>query len=270
MSVTNEVYQHGHHPSVVSNHAKRTAETDAAFFLPFLKPGMRLLDVGCGPGSITGGLALRVEPAETIGMDPSEVVVETARSLANKQSARHLTFEAGNIYEPRFPAESFDAIFAHQVLQHLRRPVDALRQMGALLKSGGVVGVRDVDWGSTAFYPENQGMRRFLSLYHQLALRNGGEPNAGRYLRHWFRQAGFTETRVTTSTGSYSDPAATREWADTFAERTLRSNIAEKALEYGMTTRSELEAIAAAWRTWGEDPDAIFCFIHAEVVAWKR
>jgi len=66
MSSVNEIYQHGHHTSVVSSHAKRTAETEAAFFLPYLKPGMRLLDVGCGPGSITVGLALRVEPAPTL------------------------------------------------------------------------------------------------------------------------------------------------------------------------------------------------------------
>jgi len=76
-----EVYQHGHHASVVSNHAKRTAETDAAFLLPELRPGMRLLDVGCGPGSITAGLARRVAPGETVGIDASESVIDTARSL---------------------------------------------------------------------------------------------------------------------------------------------------------------------------------------------
>ena len=97
LSPANETYQHGHHVSVVANHAKRTADTSAAFFLPFVKPGMRLLDVGCGPGSITAGLAQRVEPAETIGIDPSPSVIETARSLAVAKAARYLTFEVGNI-----------------------------------------------------------------------------------------------------------------------------------------------------------------------------
>ncbi len=270
MSSVDEVYQHGHHASVVSNHAKRTAETDAAFFLRYLQPGMRLLDVGCGPGSITVGLARRVEPAPAIGLDPSESVIETARALAKGQRAKHVSFEVGTIYESRFAAESFDAIFAHQVLQHLRRPVEALRQMRALLSSGGVVGVRDVDWGSTTFYPEKEGMRRFLTLYYELARRNGGEPNAGRYLRHWLREAGFCEMRVTTSAVSYAHAAATREWADTYAARTLYSNIGEKAVEYGLATRPELEDIAASWRAWGAHPDAMWCFTHAEVVAWKR
>jgi ubiquinone/menaquinone biosynthesis C-methylase UbiE len=260
-------YQHGHHPSVVADHAKRTAEVAASFFLPFLEPGMRLLDVGCGPGSITSGLAQRVAPGETIGIDPSPSVIETARTLAG--GAPHLTFEVGDIHQPRFGAETFDAIFAHQVLQHLGRPVEALKHIRTLLRHGGFVGVRDVDWGSTTFYPDNQGMRRFLTLYYELARRNGAEPDAGRHLRRWFREAGFGETRVSTSTVSYTDPVATRDWGETYAERTLHSNIADRALELGIATRSELENIAAAWRAWAGDPDAYFCFSHTEVVAWK-
>ncbi len=270
LAYANQTYQHGHHAAVVADHAKRTADTVAAFFLPFIKPGMRLLDVGCGPGSITSGLAQRVEPADTIGIDPSPDVIETAHSLLDRKSVKHLTFEVGDIYKTRFAAEAFDAVFAHQVLQHLPDPVDALRRMQTLLKPGGVLGVRDVDWGSTTFYPENHGMRRFLTLYYELARRNGGEANAGRYLRRWLREAGFSETRVTTATVSYTDPAATRDWGETYAERTLQSNLADRAVEYGIATRSELEDIAAAWRTWGRDPDALFCFSHTQVVAWKK
>jgi SAM-dependent methyltransferase len=169
-------------------------------------------------------------------------VIDTARSLRDP-SLQSLTFEVGSIYAPPFAPGSFDAAFAHQVLQHLARPVDALAQMRNLLKPGGVVGVREVDWGSATFYPDNDGMRRFLHLYYELAHRNGGEPNAGRHMRRWFREAGFVETRITTSTTSYTDSAATREWANTYAERTLHSNIADKALEYGI-------ANVRTWRAW--------------------
>ena len=264
-----EVYQHGHHASVISNHAKRTAEKEAAFFLDELRAGVRLLDVGCGPGSITAGLARCVAPGETIGIDPSASVIDTARARLDPPVA-NLTFEVGSIYQSRFAAETFDAVFAHQVLQHLARPVEALAHMRRLLKPEGVIGVRDVDWGSAIFYPENAGMRRFLAMYYELARRNGGEPNAGRHLRGWFRAAGFTRTRVTTSATSYADAAATREWAHTYAERTLHSNLADKALEYGIATRADLMSMAAGWRAWGEESDAFFCFSHTQVVAWKR
>jgi ubiquinone/menaquinone biosynthesis C-methylase UbiE len=265
-----ETYQLGHHPSVVARQARRTAETAAAFFLPFLRPGMRLLDVGCGPGSITPGFAQRVTPGETIGIDPSADVIATAKSLAGATAAQNLSFEVGSIYEPRFAAGTFDAVFAHQVLQHLRHPVDALRQMRALLAPGGVLGVRVLDWGSTIFYPESEGMRRSLAIQFDLRRRNGAEPNAGRHLRRWLREAGFGEMRVTTSTESDADAEATRDRAEMFAERVPPSSLADRALECGLATRSDLESIAAAWRAWGRDPDAFFCFSHVEVVAWKR
>ena len=265
-----ETYQLGHHPSVVARHARRTAETAAAFILPFLKPGMRVLDVGCGPGSITSGFAQRVAPGETIGIDPSADVIATAKSRAGATAPRNLSFEVGSIYEPRFAAGTFDAVFANQVLQHLRHPVDALRQMRALLAPGGVLGVRVLDWGSTIFYPESEAMRRFLALQFDLARRNGAEPNAGRHLRRWLREAGFGETRLTTSTESDADPDATRARAEMLADWWLRSGFADRALECGIATRPDLESIAAACRAWGRDPDAFFCFSHTEMVAWKR
>src|SRR5258708_14575054 len=231
---------------------------------------MRLLDVGCGPGSITSGFAQRVAPGETIGIDPSADVIATAKSLTGVTAARNLSFEVGSIYEPRFAAGTFNAVFAHQVLQHLRRPVDALRQLRALLAPGGVLGVRVVDWGSAIFYPESEAMRRCLAVQSDLARRNAGEPNAGRHLRRWLREAGFGEMRVTTSTESDADPDATRDRAEMFAERILRSGLADRALQYGIATRSDLESIAAAWSAWGRDPDAIFSFSNTEVVAGKR
>lgn len=260
-------YQPGHHPSVVARHARRTAETAAAFFLPFLKPGMRLLDVGCGPGSITAGLAQRVAPGETIGIDPSADVIATAGSLARATPARNLSFEVGSIHEPRFAAGTFDAVFANQVTQHLRRPVDALRQMRSLLAPGGVLGVRVFDWGSAIFYPESEGMRRCLALQFELRRRSGAEPDAGRHLRRWLREAGFGETRITTSTESDADAQATRDRAEVFADRPV---LAASALACGLATRSDLESFAAAWRAWGSDPDAFFCLSLVEAVAWKR
>ena len=245
-------------------------ETAAAFFLPFLRPGMRLLDVGCGPGSITSGLAQRVAPGETIGIDPSADVIATATALARTTKTRNLTFEVGNIYQPRFTAGTFDAAFMHQVMQHLRHPLDALRRMRALLVPGGVLGVRVADWGSAIFHPESEGMRRYLALHLEMARRSGAEPNAGRHLRRWLREESFGEMRVTTSTESDSDAHATLDRAEMFAERVLHSNLADKAVECGLATRSELESIAAACRAWGRDPDAFFCFSHIEAVAWKR
>ena len=264
-----ETYQLGHPPSVVARHARRTEKTAARFFLPYLKSGMRVLDVGCGPGSITAGLARRVEPGEAIGIDASSEVIETAKSLADTTPARNLRFEVGSVYEPRFAPGSFDAVFTHQLMQHLRRPVDALRQIRALLAPNGVLGVRVVDWGSAIFYPESEGMQRYLALHYNLARRNATEPNAGRYLRRWLLEAGFGAARVTASIESDADTDATKDRAEMFADRVLRSSIPDSALKSGIATRSDLESIATACRDWGRNPDAFFCFSHVEAVACK-
>src|SRR6478672_5437242 len=73
-----EKYTHGHAPATLRQHAQRTADEAAAFLLPHLRPGMRLLDVGCGPGSITRGLAAAVAPAEAVGIDPDAAAIDGA------------------------------------------------------------------------------------------------------------------------------------------------------------------------------------------------
>jgi SAM-dependent methyltransferase len=72
-------YTHGHHESVLRSHRWRTAENSASYLLPHLRPGLTLLDVGCGPGTITRDLAMRLAPGRVVGIDPAEEVVEAAR-----------------------------------------------------------------------------------------------------------------------------------------------------------------------------------------------
>ena len=260
-------YMHGHHASVVQSHARRTAETEGAFFLPHLKPGMRLLDVGCGPGSITVGLAQRVAPGAAIGVDSSDSVVATAREYAAQLGAANLTFETGDVYAPRFAQQSFDAIFVHMVLHHLTRPVDALKSLKTLLKPGGVLGVREVDWGHMIHFPHTEGVQRFLDTYLEIARHNGSQQTAGRQLRRWFREAGFGDVRIGGSLTTYADAAATRTWGDTYAERTLKSSFSEMALKHRLATQADLQAMSDAWRSWSRDPDAFFAYPNTEVVA---
>ena len=92
--VPQDRYTHGHHESVVQNHARRRAEVDAWFLLPRLTAGMRLLDAGCGPGTITVGLAKAVVPGEVTGIDLSEEVLEQARDHAASENVNNVTFES--------------------------------------------------------------------------------------------------------------------------------------------------------------------------------
>src|SRR5216110_3547151 len=97
--LTHEKYTHGHAPATVRQHGRRTAEEAAAFLLPELRPGMRLLDVGCGPGSITRGLAERVAPGEVIGIDLSRETLAAARDEAVARGVTNLRYEEASVYQ---------------------------------------------------------------------------------------------------------------------------------------------------------------------------
>lgn len=125
--------------------AQRTAVQDAEFLLPYLKPSMRLLDVGCGPGSITIGLGNVLTFGEVVGIDNQPEMVERARDAAAKAKVENVSFELADCYKLPFPDDSFDACFANSVLQHLSDPVAALAEMRRVLRPGGFAGVRDLE-----------------------------------------------------------------------------------------------------------------------------
>jgi len=259
-------YTHGHDVSVVSQHRKRTAAEAAAFLLPHLKPGMRLLDAGCGPGSITLGLADAVRPGEVVAIDLSTEVLQDARGLAAERGMTNVSFQQGDLYDLTWPEASFDAVYAHQVLQHVPRPVDALRQMKRLLRPGGLVAVRDSDYGTCTWSPPDARLDRWLALYHAVADRNGAEADAGRYLHGWLREAGFTTIALSGTTWTFPGYDTVESWATSWAERVVRSNLATKAVEYGLADRAELDAIAEGFREWARSPAAFFSIGHVEAL----
>lgn len=260
-----DTYTHGHHDSVVRQHRKRTASEAAGFLLPHLRPGMRVLDVGCGPGSISVGLAAAVAPGPVLAIDLAPAVVAEAREHARDRGATNLRVEQADVLTLDRPGE-LDVVYAHQVLQHVPHPPAVLDAMFRLLMPGGLVAVRDSDYGVCTWSPAADELRRWLEIYCAVARRNGGEPDAGRYLFGWVRQAGFTDLQVSGTTWTFPGYDVPRVWADAWAERTLRSNLAIKAVEYGIASRAELEWVADGFRRWGERPDAFFSIGHVEVL----
>jgi ubiquinone/menaquinone biosynthesis C-methylase UbiE len=255
---------------VVRQHAQRTAEEAAAFLLPSLRPGMRLLDVGCGPGSITRGLAERVAPGDVIGLDLSKDTLEDARRDAAARGLRNLTFQEGSVYALPFPDASFDVVYAHQVFQHLRERDAALREMLRVLRPGGLAAVRDVDWRSVTYWPRDARLDRWIELHLEAWYRNGGEPLMGRQLRALFNAAGVDDVEITAAVWCYATPDDTIAWGDAYADRLLTSPMGERPIEYGYATRADIEAMAAAFRAWARHPDALWSFIHVAALGRKR
>ena len=259
-------YTHGHHESVLRSHTWRTAANSAAYLLPLLKPGMSVLDVGCGPGTISADLAEVVAPGRVTAVDRAPVIVARAQAYAAERSL-DLDFAVADVHALQFPDDTFDVVHAHQVLQHVGDPVQALREMRRVCTPGGIVAARDSDYAAMTWYPLVPGLDRWLDLYHRVARAAGGEPDAGRRLRSWAQAAGFS--RVTCSAGVWCFSTADERswWSGLWADRTTTSSYAAQATAGGHTTPEELSRIAEAWRTWGASDDAWFAVLHGEILA---
>jgi ubiquinone/menaquinone biosynthesis C-methylase UbiE len=262
-----DTYTHGHQDAVLRSHRWRTAENSAAYLLPHLRSGLRLLDVGCGPGTLTVDLARLVAPADVVGVDVAESVVAEASESASKAGAANASFRAGDFREIGLPPGSFDVVHAHQVLQHLSDPVGTLRAMADLARPGGLVAARESDYSGFVWAPADGHLDRWRDIYLAVCRHNGAEPDAGRWLPRWSREAGLTAVAYSSSTWTFSSTEDRTWWATLWAERCVASAFAEQAVDYGISTKGELESVAAGWRAWAQDPDAVFIVVHGEMLA---
>jgi ubiquinone/menaquinone biosynthesis C-methylase UbiE len=267
--VRHETYTHGHAPATVRHHSKRTAEEAAAFLLPELRPGMRLIDVGCGPGSITRGLAGRLAPGEVIGVDLSKETLASARAEAAARGLENVRFEEASAYQLPFPDGSFDVAYAHQVIQHLGEPGAAMREMLRVVRPGGLIAVREVDWETTAYWPRDPWLDRFMEVHFQTWRKNGGDPFMGRRLRSLVNAVGVADLEISAAVWCYATPEETTEWGYSYAERLLTSPMGGRMVEYGFASQQDVEAMAAAFRRWAEHPDAFWIFTHVAALARK-
>lgn len=265
-----DVYTHGHHESVLRSHSRRTAENSAGYLLDMLRPGQTLLDVGCGPGTITLDLADRVAPGRVIGIDREASVILHAEELRQGRGTANATFLTGDVYCMEFADASFDVAHAHQLLQHLTDPIAALKELHRVLRPEGIVAVRDGDYGAFAWAPDDPLLDRWREVYRQITKHNGAESNAGRYLPGWVRAAGFCDVRVTSSNWTFADPDSRDWWGAMWADRVRLSSYSDQAIQYGLADTRELDEIADAWRRWAAEPDGIFVAVSVEVVASKK
>ena len=262
------VYTHGHHESVLRSHRWRTAENSAGYLLPSLEAGMSVLDVGCGPGTITADLADRVGPTGRVtGLETGEAALAAARAEVELRGATNVDLVAGDVLALDVPDDSFDVVHAHQVLQHVDDPVRALAEMRRVCRPGGLVAARDSDYSAFTWFPEVAELDRWLEVYLAVARANDAEPDAGRRLLSWARAAGLTDVTAGSSTWCFATPADRAWWGGLWADRVVDSALARQAVSYGVATEAELRGVAAGWRRWAAEADGWFSVLHGEIVA---
>lgn len=269
MAEKKAAYTTDHSQGVMQTHSWRSVENSAEYLIPFLRPDMTILDIGCGPGSITIGLAKLVPQGRVIGIDYVDDPLQQAReSAAAAEGVNNVTFQVGNIGALDFPDDHFDVCHVHQVLQHVAEPVKALSEMRRVVKKpGGLVAARES--ASMTCYPNSPRIEAWDQIYERISRARGLNPHPGSYIHVWAVQAGFERADVTCSTGSwcFGSPEERAYWGGTMAERALSSSgMAKTAVDEGYATREELEHIAQAWREWVKDEEGWFGVLHGQIV----
>jgi ubiquinone/menaquinone biosynthesis C-methylase UbiE len=261
--MTEERYTHGHVEPVLRSQRWRTAENSAGYLLPELRPGMSLLDVGCGPGNITRELAQQLAPGRVVGVDGSAEVIAQA---AAPPAVVPVEWQVADAYALPFDDGTFSVAHAHQVLQHVADPVAALVEMARVVEPGGLVAARDSDYGSWTWYPELPELDRWLEVYSAVARANAGEPNAGRFLQAWARRAGMQDVATSVTSWCFSTPADVAWWGAMWAERAVTAPFARRAVDLDIAGEPELEELAGGWRRWAADPDAYLSVPSTEIL----
>jgi len=224
--------------------AARTLESHAAFVLPWLRPGMDVLDLGCGPGTITLGLAEAVLPGRVTGIDTAPGAIETAQRLAAGLERVNATFRTANAYELPFGDHSFDLVFSHALFEHLSRPLEVMNEIGRVLRPGGLAALCSMDWNQTLIAPDSPSIGFALEAHRSLIERNGGCSEAGSWLAPWSLDAGL---EILESDTRYEMHDHSTNVAESFARQLEHAGIGRHAESWRKWSRQEGATFAQAW-----------------------
>jgi len=247
-----------------------TASKDAAFLLPHLRPGMTLLDCGCGYGTITTGLAEVVAPGRVVGLDLDEERIVAARKHAAERGVNNVDFQTANVCQLPFPDDFFDAAFEHHILMYFKDPLIPVKEIRRVLKQGGVFGARDNDWGSGIYANSNPVLEQAMELINSWYIHRGTDMQFARRLRGVLGQAGFCRIEASASCDSCGTPETVRQRAETWARIAQQADFGKFAIESGQADPETLDRMNVALKEWGEHPDSFFAQIKCEAVGWKE
>jgi SAM-dependent methyltransferase len=246
----------------------RSAQTHAAFFVPHLKPGMKLLDCGCGPGTVTLGFAEIVAPGSAVGTDIEASQMALATDNAGKRNIQNARFEVASIYELPFADSSFDAVFMSALIGNLREPTRGLREAYRVLKPGGVIGVKEFDHGGDIVYPLEPAMAKYDELYRRLRAENGHNGESGRMIGALLLEAGFTDLDMSATYETLSNPKVLQSAAQVFIGL-LAESWSDAFTSRGWATTADIQEMREAWLRFAEFPGALFVAAWCEAVARK-
>lgn len=251
-------------PTVWKRYADRTATKCASYLIDHLKPTDYILDVGCGPGSITASLAELCPQGRVVGVDLTPGVISEATNLY--QCIPNLSFEVGNAEKlPQFADESFDVVHAHACVVHLSDPVAAFKEFYRICKPGGIVATADpLRPEILAIKPDIPGLRESFPLKGEWMRRQGSNPDAGMEKEKWAREGGFGgdggRIEIKYEGFAHSNTLHPLRLTDGFAEDVVRDGIASE---------EQVRSWQEAWKEWEQVKDKEVVTPHQKMLCFK-
>ena len=255
--------------STFANNIKGRLATDYAdFLIPHLTAQTHLLDVGCGAGELTVGLAPYVDSIQAI--DQLDLF-RSAKTYVKEHNLTNVSFSKGDVYGLDFPDNLFDVVFCHSTLEALKTPARALQQMHRVLKPDGLIALASVEYSGLIV---SGGQVELLKHFYQIRetlwqTTAGANPFTGQKLRGLLHSTGFKDVTVTTKSFSYGTERAVKAFGVARAADCHDPWYRDNALEQGLATASDLDAINEAWLAWSRSPDAYLAFPWCRAIGNK-
>lgn len=262
-------YTMGYSPEFLQLLDRRNAQTHARHLLPHLRAGMRVLDFGCGPGTITVGLAPAVHPGEVHGIDLEESQIEMARAAAAAGGHDNATFHAGNVYELPFEDNYFDAAHCHTVLMHVPDTPRALREVRRVLKPGGIIACREMIASCSFNEPIGETTGEAWNTFIRMLVANGGHPQMGKELKSHLLKAGFTDIRAGGSFDFFGSDADVAFLHAFICDWFFAPGVVAAATQYGLATQEDFDRWRVEIDQWKSEPGAVGGLAFGEATGMK-
>jgi SAM-dependent methyltransferase len=231
--------------------------------------GSTVLEAGCGIGAQTVTLARRSPDARFTSVDVSAASIAEARRRVDRAGLGNVELRQADIFDLPFAAESFDHVFVCFVLEHLARPVEALRILARLLRPGGTATVIEGDHGSAYFHPDSPAAHAAIQCQVTLQREAGGDALIGRQVYPLMVAAGLAAVRVSPRM-VYAD-SSRPDVVDGFTRKTFTAmieGVREPAIASGLIDPPSFDAgVRALHRT--AEADGVFCYTFFKGVGEK-
>ena len=262
-------YSMGFNDMYLQSLMEYTAETHAGYLAPHLMPGQRVLDFGCGPGTISVGLAQAVSPGELHGVDMAESQIELARAEARKQGVENAFFEQGDVCALDFEDCFFDVAHGHDVLMHVADTEAVLCEVMRVLKPGGVIACRELILQACFTYPDFGIFQKSCEMFEDLIVADEGHPHIGKELKGHIHRAGFVDIQLACSFTTFSTPEEVSRIYELLNGWFVSEEIVGAAIKYGAWTKDLTDKISLAYKEWKNIPEAFLAVAYCELLARK-